>query len=160
MGEKTTHRRRPASYLALMVRNELLRTIAQRHRAAKVVADESASRYQQLYLGGVHLIAGLQTELAHVHDQLAALEAMAERDAPMVSGWKVDLDAARAENRVLVARVVELEAAARAVRPLVASPVVIRAGLHQRLADAAGPAGVPTQPVQPVTPLWERGAVS
>lgn len=172
-------RRRPSGYLALLVRNELLRTVAQRARAAQTVAEESASRYQQLYLGGVHLIAGLQTELAHTRDQLtgtqaqlAALEATAEQDAPMVSGWKVDLDAALAENVLLVARVVELEAAARAVRPLVPSPVAARVGLHQRLNAAAGPADLPTQaapPVQPaqpsqrtqpVVPMWAKGAAS
>ncbi|MFJ3793946.1 hypothetical protein [Kitasatospora sp. NPDC090091] len=168
---------RPRGYLALLVRSELQRVRLARAEAALAVERESGRRYQDWYRAGVHIIAALQADLAHTTEhldltaaRLARLEADAERDAPVVSGWAVDLEQALADNRELRAKVAALEArlAARdtAADPATAparggagrlepSPAAVRAQVFARLTQAApSPADLP----QPVVPLWDKDA--
>lgn len=165
-------RRRPRGYLALVAGRELARLQVSRLKGDLVRAREDADRYQGWYLGGVHIIAGLQTDLAHATGRLERLLADAEHDAPIVSGWKVDLDQAntelrdlREENAVLRRRIVQLEHG-RATEPVAGpapaagvlrhpgpSPTAVRAEVFARLAKAAPD---PADPPQPVVPLWDR----
>lgn len=154
----SSRRQRPArrTYLGLAVRNELLRLRLAHARRRRAEAEQLRNRYQQWYLSGLHLIAGLEAQVAYAEDRLKRLERQADKDAPVVSGWKVDLDAALEANAVLTARVAELEellAPATARRQLLPSPPEVRIAVHQRLAAAApDPAGLPAAPV----PLWEK----
>ncbi|MFI9331931.1 hypothetical protein ACIGZJ_30870 [Kitasatospora sp. NPDC052868] len=107
----------------------------------------------------------LRLRLARTSGELEQVLADAEHDAPVVSGWKVDLDEAAArcealseENRALRLRVSELEqerggAPAAGAGRLEVSPPAVRAEVFARLADAApSPAGLP----QAVVPLWDK----
>lgn len=164
----------PRGYLALTVRNGLLeqrlRHTGQRRAEAVASRDEAVAvrdQYQQWYLAGAHILAGVQGELAAAEAKLARLEAQAAKAAPVVSGWKVDLDAALEENAALRTELADLKrkVSPGAVPPLVPSPVAAQAALYRRLAAAAPSpvaAAVPAVPraasaaVTPVVPLRER----
>jgi hypothetical protein len=159
---RAAHRSAPWAYPALLARYVVVQLRLRALEPQLAQLAERCGMYELWYRSGLEIQAGLQADLAGLDEQLrvverdkARLEKLAEQAAPTVSGWKVDLEAALADNEVLRARLAELESATVPAEgasggPIVPSPPEVRAATFQRLA-AAAPATMPT-----VVPLQQR----